>query len=488
MPTNDIASAVASARPLPTRRRETIAGRKVQESSASTGRLSRLAASRILSETAHDLRSPLTSVREAIRLVASGDMGAVNDGQADCLIGAIDLCDSMERLVVDMLQIERLQAGRLRPRRSWFSLNDVRINVTSALDSLLRPRQVSLVWDGIDANTPHVYGDMDKVSRLIANLAANAARETRERQSVLIRAAMMPERESMIVSVIDSGRGMDIDQWNDVARRGVSDHGSEGLGLSICRQLAAAHFSALTVVSREGRGTEVSFELPVGGASSVVMQWATWRSLQRMRVVPRRAIESDADAAEAFEPCRFFEDEQTRLLLLHHDGPPPMVASSAMILTVAAGAMMPRKSVEAFDARLQQDQRLFDFVYRVHERCWVVVWDMRAEDVKARVAQLSTPVQDQDAGALRLSWSDARPLSIGSRQTATMLVDTITREVLGEREPAGMYDDDMASDGSSTLPGSMVPEERLRDELSRLSTRLSNRSERLCRQARSARP
>jgi len=453
----------------------------------SAGHASRLAASRILSETAHDLRSPLTSVMESIRLVAGGEFGSLNQVQVECLRDAIDVCDSMERLVTDMLQIERLQAGRCRPHRAWFAIESIRQRVSSSLDSLLRPRQISIVWDGIESTTPIVFGDADKISRLLANLIGNAARETSERKSVMVRAIISADRQSLIVSVIDSGRGLEIADWARVSKRGTSDHGSEGLGLSISRQLAAVHFSPLTILSRAGRGTEVSFELPIGGAASVASQWAQWRSLHRTRMSPRRVSGIDYDSESPKDPHRFFEDGETRLMMLHHDGPAPEVSMSALVLTVSAGAMVAKKAVEAFDERLQHDQRQFDLVYRVSDRRWVVVWDAKLVDVKDRIDSLSSTIEDLDEGTLRLKWSEARSLAIGPRHTATTLVDTFTREGLYEREPIGFFDDDMSLDGSNQISPSLVPEERLREELSRLSTRFSRRAERLHRQARATR-
>jgi len=453
----------------------------------SSRRPSRLAASRIISETAHDLRSPLTSVRESIRLVANGDLGEINSDQTACLVAAIDVCDSMDRLVSDMLQLERLQAGRSRPRRSWFSLETIRQTVTSSLDSLLRPRQISIVWIGFEASASLVFGDADKIARLLSNLISNAAREIGERQSLFARAILSTDQQSMIVSVIDSGQGLKAADWARVFQRGTSDSGSEGLGLAICRQLTAAHFSPLTILSRVGRGTEVSFELPVAGATAVANQWSHWRSLQRERVTPRRVTRIDYDSALMKDPHRVFEDGETRLLMFHNDGPLPQVPATSMILTVSAGAAVARKAVEAFDDKLQRDQRSFDFVYRASERRWVVVWDLLHEDVADRIDSLSGSHGDSDDGILRLTWSDARPLAVGTRQTATVLVDTITRESLCEREPIGFYDDDMSLDGSNDFSRSLVPEERLREELSRLSVRLSTRSEQLHRQARSIR-
>lgn len=453
------------------------------------GKPSRLAVSRILSETAHDLRSPLTSVRETIRLVANGDLGSVNDSQQQCLVDAIDVCDSMERLVADMLQLERLQLGRMRATRAWFDLEPICYSVSASLDSLLRQRRVSIRWDGIESHSPRVFGDADKVSRMLCNLVSNAVHETPEHQHVLIRAQQMNDGQTLKVCVIDSGRGMDLQAWSRSTQRGVSDRDSEGLGLSICRQLASAHHSALTILSRLGQGTEIGFELPTGGATSVATHWTQWRLQQHKRIVPRHRADTSRDAAvdaiDAEQP-RIFTVPDAQLLMLHHEGPPPQHSDVAAVLTVSVGATVSSAAVEAFDKRLQCDQRAFDLVYRVNERRWVVVWDANQVEARERMESLELVAADPEHGNLRLTWSPPRVLNLTTSSAAILLADTLTREALHEREPVGMVDDDMAFDGGTGFAPSPIPSERLRAELMHLAARLGRQSQWLNRRGSAA--
>lgn len=450
------------------------------------GTPSRLAASRILSETAHDLRSPLTSVRETMRLVASGDLGSINDSQQQCLVDAIDVCDSMERLVSDMLQLERLQMGRMRAIRTWFDLEPVCYGVSASLDSLLRQRHISINWDGIQSNTPRVFGDADKISRMLCNLISNAVRETPEHQSILVRARQMNDGQTLKICVIDSGRGMNLEAWSRATQRGVSACGSEGLGLSICRQLATAHHSALTILSRLGQGTEISFELPIGGATSVATHWAQWRVQQYQRVVPRHRGTSSPGATIDPGHQRIYLVPDAQLLMLHHDGPPPQHSEFASVLTVSAGATVSSTAVEAFDQRLQRDQRAFDLVYRVHDRRWVVLWDASQEETAERIEAVEESGALSEGGNLRLTWSAPRSLKLSTSSAAILLADALTREALQEREPVGMVDDDMAFDGGTAFAPSPIPTERLRAELSHLATRIGRQSQMLNRQGGSA--
>ncbi|MGV3484300.1 MAG: sensor histidine kinase [Planctomycetaceae bacterium] len=448
------------------------------------GQPSRLAASRILSETAHDLRSPLTSVRETIRLVASGDLGSVNDCQQQCLVDAVEVCDSMERLVSDMLQLERMQSGRTRAVRQWFDIEPVCYGVSASLHSVLRQRSISVVWDGIEATTPRVFGDADKVSRILCNLISNAARETAEHQHVLVRARRVNDGQTLKICVIDSGRGMNLDAWSRTSQRGVSERGSEGLGLSICRQLASAHYSPLTLLSRLGRGTEISFELPIGGPTSVAAQWVQWRGQQPEKTVPRRRDADEHPTTIGPDDPRIFTLPDSQLLLLHHDGPPPQHRSFATVVTVSAGATVSSAAAEMFDQRLQRDQRAFDLVYRVSDRRWVVVWDANQLETQERIASLEISPPGSDEGELRLTWSPPRVLNLSNSHAAVWLADILTRESLHEREPVGMLDDDMLQDGGTRFSPSPIPVERLRAELAHLASRLNRQSKLMYRQAK----
>ena len=448
------------------------------------GRPARISASRILSETAHDLRSPLSSVRETIRLVAGGNLGTVSDLQQQCLVDAIGICDSMERLVTDMLQLERLQSGQSRAVRTWFDLLSVCHHVAATLEPALRLRHITIIWDGISSTTPRVFGDADKVGRLLSNLITNAARETAERQAVRVRASEAQDGQALQLCVIDAGRGMDLETWKRVAQRGVSDSNSEGLGFSICRQFASAHHSPLVIFSRLGVGTEISFELPIGGATSVATIWTQWRSQQREKTTPRRRLEPEVECENGLGHHRSFTLPDSQLLMLHHDGPPPKNIGYALLFCVAVGAAVSSKTVEAFNERLQRDQRAFDLVYRVSDRRWVVAWDCTAEEAKERMEILSVADITSHDSALRLTWSPARVLDLSSSSAAIVLADALTREALYEREPVGFFDDDMSSDGGTNFSPSPIPAERLQAELSHLASRLGQQTEKLNRSSR----
>jgi K+-sensing histidine kinase KdpD len=76
-------------------------------------------AKRLISETAHDLRSPMTSIQEAIKLVRSGELGEINADQQEILNAAVGKCDCLNQMVEEMVQMERLRTGTPRANRRW---------------------------------------------------------------------------------------------------------------------------------------------------------------------------------------------------------------------------------------------------------------------------------------------------------------------------------------------------------------------------------
>ncbi len=252
------------------------------------------AAVRLISETAHDLRAPLTAVQESIRLVRDGDLGPINHDQESFLDSAVDQCGCIEQMVGEMVQLERLQTGTPRVHRQWVSVAEIRRAVDDTLSPWTVPRRINLLWDGDDDPSMLVFADQAMLRRLLVNLATNAIRASVEGGFVLIRLARVRHGETVRWSVVDRGRGISEQEMLRVADREVSYAGGEGLGLAISRQLAALQFSPLRIRSRLGKGTEVNFETAARGPRSVANTWVRWRM---SFATPERSVPSRGDGS-----------------------------------------------------------------------------------------------------------------------------------------------------------------------------------------------
>jgi two-component system sensor histidine kinase GlrK len=210
----------------------------------------------------HELRSPLTSVREASHLLAEEVAGPLTPKQTR-LVGIIQRSsDRLLRLVNQILDISRLRAGLLPLTRGPV---DVERLVGRAVDEL-RPQAeeagVTLERERVGDRFV-VDGDEDRLLQVVVNLLANAVRFTPAGGRVIVRAVDAgPECE---VQVEDTGIGIPATELPHIFESYRQAHvgkGGTGLGLSIVRGLVLAHGGRVTVESHEGKGSRFTVLLP----------------------------------------------------------------------------------------------------------------------------------------------------------------------------------------------------------------------------------
>jgi signal transduction histidine kinase len=213
----------------------------------------------------HELRSPLTSVREAANLLGDGVPGPINAKQHRLVSIVAASSDRLLRLVNQILELSRLRAG-MQPIRH--DRVDVERLVDRAVEEL-RPRaeeaSVTLERERI-GGWFIVTGDEDRLMQVVVNLVANAVRFTPDGGRVVIR--LVDADAEVEVQVEDTGRGIPapalpyIFEWY---RQAHQDPGGSGLGLAIARSAVDAHGGRITVESQEGKGSRFTVLLPRGG-------------------------------------------------------------------------------------------------------------------------------------------------------------------------------------------------------------------------------
>ena len=444
------------------------------------------AAVRVMSETAHDIRSPLATVREAVRLVHDGDLGELSLGQKACLAAAMDQVNCVDQMVGEMVQLERLRTGVPRVRRTWVSVSEIKSTISETLRPWAMPRNINVIWDIVHNESTRVFADPSMIRRLVVNLVANAIRETAEGGSVLVRVQSIRGGEALQWSVVDQGRGISEVEMQEIAERQVTMGGGEGLGLSICRQLSALHFSSLRLESRKGTGTAVSFETAAGSPTSVAECWARWRVGQREPLRKPVSRQQEQSSAKISPPRRVRVDTPTAFVELASEGAVPVSQDRVAAGTVMLGAAMPTETIDAFDVLLQGQARMFDFIYRVDSRQWVWVFDADVRQAEGRIDTINEEASKKIKD-IRLSWSDPQVIPLDQRRTAGRLGDLLVRQSLSA---ATVYFDDAEpiERVAGGIEPSTVPADRLDKELHRLSGRLKTQTQRLHAQSRRLRP
>jgi hypothetical protein len=454
-------------------------------------------ASHLLSETAHDLRSPLTTVQESMRLIKDGDQGDLTSEQRLYLTSAMDQCDCMFQMIDEMVQLERLRTGIPRIDRQWISISEIRKSIDETLRPWALPRKIDVLWDiMLDAETK-VYADLALVRRLVVNLATNAIRVTPENGVVLVQLQRPRGSSAVRWAIIDRGGGIkrkvlqrmscDTNATDSATAMTESMSGGEGLGLLISRQLAALHFSDLQICSRFGQGTEVSFATVLGGPRGVAGAWSNWRMENRTSLrKPRhrdgtlQRVDRGNHVADE-EPMKKCVELPFMSVKLSHNATRPRCDTQVVAGIVSLGATVPRSIADAFDHLIQRQQRMFDFVYRVESRQWVWAFDIDPEALDARIESISDEVVAQMPDA-RMTWSDPQIIPIGDRVTHSRLSDLLIRSTLAASSLTNVNDQDEVRLGTLPIGESKVAASRLEDELRRLTGRFRSESRVLAKQ------
>jgi signal transduction histidine kinase len=213
----------------------------------------------------HELRSPLTSVREASHLLADQVAGPLTPKQARLVEIIQRSSDRLLRLVNQILDISRLRAGLLPMQHHPVDLDRLVSRATEELRPQAEEAKVRLERERVGVRFT-VNGDEDRLVQVVVNLLANAIRFTPAGGRVVAR--VVDAGDECEVQVEDTGLGIpaaELPHIFDTYRQAHLGKGGTGLGLSIVRGLVQAHGGHVTVESHEGKGSRFSVLLPRQG-------------------------------------------------------------------------------------------------------------------------------------------------------------------------------------------------------------------------------
>jgi signal transduction histidine kinase len=215
----------------------------------------------VVSTVSHELRSPLTSVKGYTSLLLDR-WDRLNDEQKKMMLGQIRHdADRITRLIGELLDISRLETGRLALRRQMVDLRALVAQVVEKVGMAYPDLECTVQ---IDDDFPRVYADPDKIEQVLTNLVENAAKYARPAG---VRVTGTLADGAVSVAVIDAGDGIPAADLPRVFRKFYRrDHGKPsgtGLGLWISRGLVQAHGGRLEAYSAPGEGSTFVFTLPL---------------------------------------------------------------------------------------------------------------------------------------------------------------------------------------------------------------------------------
>lgn len=217
-----------------------------------------------LSIASHELRTPVTSIKGytqlAKALIQENDLGT----SAEYLDTALDQIDRMSRLILELLDVSRIETGRLEIRREKIDWIPFVRSVVARHHTAVRDRHFSL---DLPEQSAHVAGDRDRLEQVVGNLLENAVKYSPDGSDIAIR--VKEESDRVVTAISDRGIGIPSDELGQVFERfhrgrqvSSTNYGGLGLGLYISKQIIERHGGNIWVESREGQGTTFYFALP----------------------------------------------------------------------------------------------------------------------------------------------------------------------------------------------------------------------------------
>jgi PAS domain S-box-containing protein len=215
----------------------------------------------------HELRTPLTSLKGSLGLLVAGVYGPMPAEADEMLTLALTSTDRLIRLVNNILDLQRINAGRFPLQLAEWSVATLVQSAIGDVQPVADARHTTLESD-VDDGT--VFCDGDRIVQVITNLLANAVKFSPEGSTVVVRASA-DERE-VVIRVIDNGRGIPADRLGSIFDRFVQVDESDarygsgtGLGLAVAKAVVERHAGRLGVSSDVGRGSVFTVTLPAAG-------------------------------------------------------------------------------------------------------------------------------------------------------------------------------------------------------------------------------
>ncbi|MFN2203763.1 MAG: response regulator [Caldilineaceae bacterium] len=223
-----------------------------------------------VSLVSHELRTPLTSIKGFTELVLDGDAGEINEEVEEYLGIVHSNADRLVALVNDLLDISRIESGRVQLKSEPVSLTEVVDNVAATMQQSIQEKGQHLSID-MDPEAVNVIGDRDKITQVVTNYVSNAYKYTQAGGD--IRIDIRKQGDYARVAVIDNGHGIapaDQEQlftrFYRVDNSMTREVGGTGLGLSIVKQIVELQGGEVGVESALGEGSTFLFTVPLAAA------------------------------------------------------------------------------------------------------------------------------------------------------------------------------------------------------------------------------
>ncbi|MBT4824948.1 GAF domain-containing protein [Candidatus Woesearchaeota archaeon] len=240
-----------------------------------------------VSNVSHELRTPLTSIKGYAKLLADGRLGELPEKHLQCMNIVLEETDRLTRLINDVLDLAKLERGKIRYKKEKVNLVTVGDNVINTLATLADDKDIKIHFNVSD-DLPLVNASQDLIKQVFFNLIGNAIKFTPQKGNIYVdiveesrqtnpnnqinqgNQILQSDQAYLKVTVRDTGIGIPkeiipklFDKFYQVDSSMTREHGGTGLGLPISKHIIEIHKGEIYVESKVGKGSSFIFALPL---------------------------------------------------------------------------------------------------------------------------------------------------------------------------------------------------------------------------------
>jgi two-component system sensor histidine kinase KdpD len=247
-----------------------------EEQAAAVARESDRLKSVLLSSVSHDLRTPLAGIKAAIGSLLRRDVQWSEEDRQAFLRDIDGEADRLTRLVSNLLDLSRIEAGAIRPRKEWETIPELIFRVVSRLEPQLKVHPVRI---DVPGDLPLVRLDAVQMEQVLTNLLENAAKYSPPGTPITVGSRLADEpgaSSTLCLSVADCGPGIEPAEQKYIFEKFYRVTGSKrpvsgtGMGLAIVKGLVEAHGGRVVLESAPGQGSTFTVILPVERGDGVM--------------------------------------------------------------------------------------------------------------------------------------------------------------------------------------------------------------------------
>ena len=220
----------------------------------------------LISNVSHELRTPLSTIKEGISLMYEGTLGSLHPDQKHMLATVKNNIDRLARLINDLLDISKIEAGKMELRKSSVNIASLLEEVFSSFQNQSKINETRLIIS-VNKDIHSIYIDRDRIYQVMTNLIANSIKFTPAGGRITV--ATKDMENEVEISVTDTGVGISpqniaglFDRFSQFNRVYGPGDGGTGLGLAISKEIVEMHGGRIWVQSEVGGGSTFTFSIP----------------------------------------------------------------------------------------------------------------------------------------------------------------------------------------------------------------------------------